>query len=208
MVKVTAPALSLDASGSVAGTMVFSKWKGRNYVRSLVKPKNPRSGAQTGVRAMFAFLSQIWAGILAAHQNTWQDRADAGTFSLFNAFMQGNALRWRNYLTPSKATPAAELESVDDPTIASATPGVRQVTVSVSLSGAGAGTWGVILYRGLASDFVAGLTNAIQVRPHVGGEAMFVDTPLLPRDYWYRAQAFTADGVQGVATAATRATVV
>lgn len=54
MAKVTAPLLSLDASGSVGNAMVFSKWKGRNYVRVLVTPKNLQSEGQAEVRTILA----------------------------------------------------------------------------------------------------------------------------------------------------------
>lgn len=50
MAKVTSPLMSLDASGSVAGAITFSKWKGRNYVRQLVIPANPRSSGQVASR--------------------------------------------------------------------------------------------------------------------------------------------------------------
>ena len=50
MAKVTGPLMSLDASGTVAGTVVFSKWHGRNYVRQRVIPQNPRSEDQEFAR--------------------------------------------------------------------------------------------------------------------------------------------------------------
>lgn len=50
MATVTGPLFSIDASGGYASTMVFSKWKGRNYVRQLVIPSNPQSLAQETAR--------------------------------------------------------------------------------------------------------------------------------------------------------------
>lgn len=49
--KVTSPLMSLDASGSIASALTFSKWKGRNYARQLVIPANPQTEEQQGVRA-------------------------------------------------------------------------------------------------------------------------------------------------------------
>lgn len=43
--------MSLDASGSVAGALTFAKWKGRNYVRQLVIPANPRTSGQQTTRS-------------------------------------------------------------------------------------------------------------------------------------------------------------
>lgn len=50
MAKVSGPLMSMDASGSFAGAIVFGKWKGRNVVRQLVTPSNPQTAAQTAVR--------------------------------------------------------------------------------------------------------------------------------------------------------------
>lgn len=46
MAKVSGPLLSMDASGQIGKAMVFSKWKGRNYVRNYVRPANPQTPAQ------------------------------------------------------------------------------------------------------------------------------------------------------------------
>ena len=50
MAKVTGPLMSIDASGKFGGTIVFSKWKGRNVVRQLVVPANPNSAGQEAAR--------------------------------------------------------------------------------------------------------------------------------------------------------------
>ena len=70
MVRVYGPAMSIDASGTLASTIVFSKWKGRNYIRERVIPANPKSGGQVGMRACFAWLTQQWASI-AAGEPVW-----------------------------------------------------------------------------------------------------------------------------------------
>jgi len=60
MAKVTAPFLSLDASGTVAGTLTASKWKGINYMRQRVIPKNPKTFKQVAVRGVIADASLAW----------------------------------------------------------------------------------------------------------------------------------------------------
>lgn len=50
MAKVTGPLMSMDATGSYGGSLVFGKWKGRNTVRQLVKPANPQTAGQTTAR--------------------------------------------------------------------------------------------------------------------------------------------------------------
>ena len=60
MAKITAPFLSFGASGSLAKTLVASKWKGRPYMRQHVIPANPQSIAQTLTRDAFASAAAIW----------------------------------------------------------------------------------------------------------------------------------------------------
>jgi len=60
MAKPTAPLLSFGASGTLAKTLVYSKWKGRPYVRRHVIPANPQSVAQTLTRNAFGSANSIW----------------------------------------------------------------------------------------------------------------------------------------------------
>lgn len=50
MAKVTGPLMSMDASGKLGDAIVFSKWKGQNYVRQFVIPANPQSALQGDTR--------------------------------------------------------------------------------------------------------------------------------------------------------------
>lgn len=60
MAKVTAPLLSFGASGSIAKTLVASKWKGRPYMRQHVIPANPKTVNQLLTRNTWASGSDIW----------------------------------------------------------------------------------------------------------------------------------------------------
>lgn len=70
MAKVTGPLLSLDASGSVADTMTFSKWKGRNYVRQRVTPSNPKTADQLAVRSILGTLAKACKAVLTSYKDT------------------------------------------------------------------------------------------------------------------------------------------
>jgi hypothetical protein len=61
MAKVTAPFLSLDASGTVAKTLTASKWKGVNYMRQRVIPQNPKTFKQSAIRALISDATKAWA---------------------------------------------------------------------------------------------------------------------------------------------------
>lgn len=70
MAKVTGPLLSLDASGSVANTMTFSKWKGINYLRQRVVPANPKTAGQKVVRGVLGTLSKACTAVLTSYADS------------------------------------------------------------------------------------------------------------------------------------------
>jgi len=208
MVKVSAPCLSLGASGKLGGAIVFSNWKGRPYVRELVRPANPRSGGQVGVRAMFKFLSQRWTDVPSGKQASWEDRADDSIISAFNAFMGYNMARWRNFKAPSLADPA--LEAAAAPAAPTTTPadGVRQISLSIA-DGAPAPDCGYIIHRSLTTGFTPSFANAIAViNWDPGGTTVYIDTPLDPETYYYRIAGFMDDGKMGTLEAEIEDTVV
>lgn len=114
MVSLKGPLMSLDASGTIAGTITFSKWKGRNYARSTVIPANPQTDLQTAVRAVLAFVSKDFANLSEAQKDEWHEVASALAISAINAYT-GNAVKaarqesgWPRYPSAAPAqTPGA-----------------------------------------------------------------------------------------------------
>lgn len=109
MVRLTGPGLAQKASGSIAGSVIFSSAKGRPYLKLHRNPKQPRSYAQVAIRAMMAFLSSQWAALSAAEKSTWQELADQRNIPPINAYQAHNLDRWRRYLGPTQAYPATEI---------------------------------------------------------------------------------------------------
>jgi len=197
MAIVKGPAMSLDASGSLAGAIVFSKWKGRNYIRQLVTPANPKSGSQTGFRASMKYLAQSWAGLSAANKATWESRAADMIVSEFNAYTSYNQRRWRNFLTPSKEDPAAEASAAPTAAVGAATAGVRMATITLTDS-ATPPDWGYTLFRDIVSGFTPAISNMIaNMDWDAGGVTTYIDTPLDPATYYYRSAGFNDDGITG-----------
>lgn len=65
MAKVISPLFSLGASGKLANSLVYMKWKGIDDVRMWLKPANPRTAAQQSQRtkmrnAVNTFHSTAW----------------------------------------------------------------------------------------------------------------------------------------------------
>ena len=91
MAIVTGPLMSLGAKGKIAKTLVFSNWKGKNTVRQLVKPANPKSTGQQVQRDKFGGMVALYrAQIKTGNQKeAWDITASLSgkAQSGFNAFM-------------------------------------------------------------------------------------------------------------------------
>lgn len=101
MAKVTGPLLSLDASGSIASTMTFSRWKGINYVRQRIIPTYSNTTLQANIRLLVKHASEAWlAGatigpttIDATYKNDYDDAAAGTAQSGFNLYMHDCVLK-------------------------------------------------------------------------------------------------------------------
>lgn len=207
MVRVQAPALSLEASGSLGGALVFAKWKGRAYIRTLVTPANPRSGGQVGMRAMLKFLSQDWSNVSAANQATWETRADQQTISPFNAFIGYNQFRWRDFLAPTQHDPEDTADTAAVLGALSASAGVRSITVTQAVTTANDG-WGILFFRSPTGTFDTAFDNLKAVKPVDGtNDVIFVDSPLDAGTYYYDTRECTEDGQLSAETGEVNATV-
>lgn len=92
MAKITGPLLSLDASGSVAGTLVFSRWKGIQYARQRVIPTYRRTDDQAAIRDIIKDASQAWRNedspIDASYKEAYDLAASGQAYSGFNLFIR------------------------------------------------------------------------------------------------------------------------
>jgi hypothetical protein len=201
MVKVNAPAMSLDASGSIGGALTFSKWKGRNYARALVTPHNPKSKGQTAVRAMFKFLTQNWKALGSTPKQSWATLAITMNISTFNAYVRNNQARWRNAKTPSTTDPPAETATTGTLDTWAATAGTRQIALGLKLSAA-ASNWGAVIYRYASTGLTPTWADAIAVIAVADtNQHTYIDTPLAAGTYYYKHQLFANDGKQATISA-------
>jgi hypothetical protein len=207
MARVSGPLMSVDASGQFGGAMVFGKWKGRNYVRQLVTPANPKSAKQTGVRSMMKFLAQIWYGLSAPVKATWDEMAATKSISAFNAFVGENLARWQNFLAPTQEFPAAESANAITISTQTLTGGQGFVTLDITPSGAG-DNWGYAIFRDTAEITSPNWVNCVAVIEANGASAVsYSDSPLAAGTYHYRVGVFNTDGTLGTIHADGTATV-
>lgn len=96
MAKVSGPLFSLDARGQVGKSVVYSFWKGVNYVRQHVVPNNPQSVLQTKIRDLITDASVAWKtgatvgaiDIDAAYILAYDTAAAGQAYSGFNLFIK------------------------------------------------------------------------------------------------------------------------
>jgi hypothetical protein len=201
MVKLTGPMMSIDASGTFADTLTFSKWKGRNYARQRVIPENPKTAKQSGVRGMMKFLAQAWTDLVAGEKDDYDAAATARNISAYNEYISQNLARWQMFKSPSKNSPAEEASTPLTITTCVATGGVGHVSLVITPSGATA-IWGYALFRDVAEIVTPAWTNCVAAFPADGANPVtFVDSPLAAGTYHYRVAAFNDDGILGTVKA-------
>jgi hypothetical protein len=194
MVKLNAPMMSLEASGTIANAVTFAKWKGRPYARQRVIPSNPQSALQTAVRAMMKFLSQEWATMTAGEKASWLTAANASSISSFNAMIGANMTRWRQLLAPSAETPALETGTYQASGAATAVGGFHQAVVSFPIAAVNDG-WGIAIERNTV-DVYQGSVAAIcgVIGTPTAAMTNFTDVGLVADTYYYFWRRFTRAG--------------
>lgn len=99
MAKTKGPLFSLDASGSVADTIVFSRWKGRSYVRRHQIPHNPKTTKQVNVRKAMTLLVAYWQGLDDAVKALYEVEGKKIQLSGFNYFTRRGMNEYVSQLT-------------------------------------------------------------------------------------------------------------
>jgi len=132
MAKVNAPLLSFSASGTIAGTQTYSKWKGRPYVRQRVTPANPDTAAQQLTRNTFSWLNNVWKNAPALLTGPWVAYALGQVLTGRNAFVGQNtrALRSETDLADMIFSPGAKGGII--PAAIATTPGAGQLSIALT----------------------------------------------------------------------------
>ena len=146
MAKTTGPLLSLDASGTIADTLTFSRWRGIGYARQRVIPANPQSAAQTLTRSAFKWTSDTYRSAPSLLREPWEAFAAGQPFVSRNAYMGQNTevLRPVTVITSMIFSPGAR--GGIPPTSIVLTAGVDQLTVDFTNPAAPTGWSSVITY--------------------------------------------------------------
>jgi len=90
MARLTGALFSLAASGTIADTLTFAKWKGIQYVRTRVIPANPKSVAQQEVRGIFSTLNAMYKRMPTEAREPWDYAVRGLPLTARNRFIQAN----------------------------------------------------------------------------------------------------------------------
>ncbi len=90
MARLTGALFSLAASGTIANTLTFAKWKGIQYARTRVVPANPNTAAQQEVRGVFATLTAMWTRLPSLAREPWIAAVRGLALTARNRHIQAN----------------------------------------------------------------------------------------------------------------------
>jgi len=130
MARLTAPLFSLDASGSLAGAITFSRWKGINYARTRVIPANPNSVAQQEVRGVFSTLSEMWKRMPLLARAPWTAAVEGLPLTDRNLHVKANAAGLKDETDLTNLVMSWSGGNAVPPITVEATPGVLLITVT------------------------------------------------------------------------------
>lgn len=119
-----------------AGDAIFSRWKGRAYVRQFVMPHNPKSDAQMIVRNSLGRLARLWRS-LSGQIHDEQDQYAAGyALSGWNWFVKQNRVLEQAYGSYHLTPPDVQIDAIIGLGLADQGAGVCRVTWSGGERGA------------------------------------------------------------------------
>jgi hypothetical protein len=110
MAKISLSPLVVDIRNKVAD-MVFSKWRGINYVRSRVTPSNPNTDDQKAVRNSMARCVNMYQSLPQKFKSAWGYVASGKSYSGYNLFTATNRAD-EEAATPVESSPSTDISSV------------------------------------------------------------------------------------------------
>lgn len=204
MVKAFSPMMSLDASGTVGKSITFSKWKGRNYVRKRVKPANPKSGLQTGMRSGVGFMSKRYATLTATQKANWKATFKTLKITPLNSMVRFNQVKIRQNLgiASDPTNVAGAVEAAPTGVVATAMP--KSVKL-VWVDSIGAQDWCTFIYMSTLTGFTPDVSNLVAIINH--GVLTYTKVKLVTgTPYFFVLAGCESGGTRGTAAAQVTAT--
>lgn len=199
MVLVKSPMMSLSASGQLARSVVFSTWKGRALVRKLVKPTNPKSGLQVGMRSGLKFQSQIYKTIGATPQANWKALYKTAKITPLNSMLKTNQVRVRQGLGLIK-DPALAAGAVEAAPTGAAVASLPKSLTLTWTDSVGANDWCTVIWGSITNAFTPSTATVVAIIPK--GVQTFTKTKLATgTPYYFRLAGSETGGTLGTLAA-------
>jgi len=158
MATVKAPLFGLDASGALGGSIVYSIWRGRAYVRRLAIPANPKSVLQIGMRSVFKWITQDFTNLTAAQKAAWDALAAGDNITQLNAQVRDAQKRARINQGWRRGPAETANPTIDPPTVLVTTAQNKSLVLSWTRPVANQGEYTAGVYLRTTT----GLTGLIQ----------------------------------------------
>lgn len=200
MATVKGPLMSMAASGTVAGAIVYSSWKGRPVVRRHAVPSNPKSGLQVGLRAVFKYITQAWGALSAAQKAKWDDLAAARNITPLNAHVADAQDRARRNLGWRISTSEAAGTTPDAPTDPTATEQPKTLVLSWTRPAGNKGDYTAVVYMSTETSFTADISNLVGVVDCATTE-LTVPNLVTGTEYFFLVRETNVDGELGTLSA-------
>jgi len=207
-----------DMRGSIGGT-VYSRNKSGAIARARTTPINPKTALQSAIRAILAFVSQLWrTGTTAAQKAAWAVFAanvpaknklgEVISLSGFNQFVKSNTAAQNAGLPNVAAAPVVFTLPGEDPTLAVVVSEAAQtiaVTFDATRDWADEDNAALLVYMGVPQDDsieffdgpwrYAGAILGDDTTPPVTGDAVACPYPVAAgQKIFTRAKIIRADG--------------
>lgn len=205
MAVTKAPLFGLDASGSLANSIVFSKWRGRTYVRRHAIPANPRSSLQVGMRSVFKYITQAFGALTANQKAAWDALAAPDNITQLNAQVrdaQGRARRNEGWRLGPAETPGT---TPDAPTAPAAVAQNKSVDLSWTRPIGNQGDYTAAVYAKTA-DTITGVIGELVIVVAVATVAVTILNLVNGTEYWFEIREMNTDGEFGALSASINAT--
>lgn len=132
MAKVYGPAMSFDARGKLANSIVFSSWKGIGVARQYTIPANPKSTAQTTQRGLFSWVHDVYKWLPADIQAAWVAYAAGKPLTGPNAWSSKNITALKGQANNNNLLFAPAVLGGPAVGTLTVTPGASQLTVAAA----------------------------------------------------------------------------
>lgn len=196
MVKLKGPAVSTEATGSIADVLCFLKGKQATIAKKYATPGNKTTRPQLGVRAMVKFLAEQWKNLSSIEQATWEEPSQAQHFAPYHAYIKYNMIRWKTFRYPSTTYPAAEALTPTSAPGLFLTAKIKSIRVETNAWGSGV-CWGYVHFQSTSNGFTPSPHNAVYVKTRDAWSTVFLLTPIETGTYYQRAFPFRRDGRPG-----------